>query len=108
MDEKEFKFRPLVRLLTHGPDLANKHARRHVWRRKKIGEAWTPESVVSEAELLNRVILAKALMVYASDQTMHFKTGKEDFEITPRVAKDVMRAAGQLPRKTRKKSRAGT
>jgi len=52
------------------------------------------------------VILAKALMVYASDRTMHFKTEKEDFEITPRVAKDVMRAAGRLPMKARKKSRA--
>ena len=51
------------------------------------------------------MILAKALMVYASDQTMHFKTEKEDFEITPRVAKDVMRAAGRLPAKARKKSR---
>ena len=79
---------------------------RRYWRRKSIGEEWTPESVVSEAELLNRVILAKALMVYASDRTMHFKTEKEDFEITPRVAKDVMRAAGRLPMKARKKSRA--
>jgi uncharacterized membrane protein YsdA (DUF1294 family) len=72
-----------------------------------MGEGWTPEGRVSEQELLNRVILAKALQVYASNQMLHFKTEREDFEITLRVATDVMRASGQYPRKTRKKSRAG-
>jgi uncharacterized membrane protein YsdA (DUF1294 family) len=54
---------------------------------------------LSEQELLNRVILAKALQVYASNQTLHFKTEKEDFEITPRVAIDVIRASGQYTKK---------
>ena len=87
--------------------MGSKHAPRYVWRHRKIGEEWSPESVVSEAELLNRVILAKALMVYASGQTMHFKTEKEDFEITPRVARDVMRVAERLPkRKIQKRNEA--
>jgi len=33
------------------------------WRGKTVGEEWTPEGRVSEEELLNRVILAKALEV---------------------------------------------
>jgi hypothetical protein len=76
------------------------------WRGKNVGEEWTPEGRVSEEELLNRVILAKALEVYASNQTLHFKTRAGDFEITPPVARDVMRAAGRLPTKTRKKKPA--
>jgi len=88
--------------------LANKRPRPHIWRRKKIGQEWTPESIVSEAELLNRVILTKALMAYASNQTMSFKTEKEDLKITPRVARDVMRASGQYPiQRSRKKRRTG-
>jgi hypothetical protein len=81
-------------------------ANKRYWRKRTLGEEWTPEGRVSEQELLNRVILAKALQVYASNQTLHFKTEKEDFEITPRVARDVIRASGQYPRKIRKKNRA--
>ena len=78
---------------------------RRYWKRKTIGEEWTPQGRVSEQELLNRVILAKALQVYASNQTLHFKTEKEDFEITPRVALDVIRASGQYTKKTLQKKR---
>ncbi len=68
------------------------------------GEEWTPEGRVSDEELLNRVILAKALEVYASNQTLHFKTREGDFVITPPVARDVMRAAGRLSaQKSRKR-----
>ena len=48
---------------------------------------------------MNRVILAKALQVHASNQTMHLKTKDGDFEITPRVARDVMKASGKWPAK---------
>jgi hypothetical protein len=75
------------------------------WRRKPTGEEETPEGRVSDQELLNRVILAKALQVYASNQTLHLKTKDGDFEITPRVAKDVMKASGQWPSKRLKKDR---
>ncbi len=79
---------------------------RRYWKRKTIGEEWTPQGRVSEQELLNRVILAKALQVYASNQTLHFKTEKEDFEITPRVAIDVIRASGQYKKEILQKKRA--
>jgi uncharacterized membrane protein YsdA (DUF1294 family) len=75
------------------------------WRRKSTGEQETTEGRVSEQELLNRVVLAKALQVYASNQTLHLKTKDEDFEITPRVAKDVMKASGQWPSKRLKKGK---
>lgn len=48
---------------------------------------------------MNRVILAKALQVHASNQTMHLKTKEGDFEITPRVARDVMKASEKWPKK---------
>ena len=51
---------------------------------------------------MNRVILTKALEVYASNQTLHLHTKESNFEITPAVARDVMRAAGRLPTPTRK------
>jgi len=76
------------------------------WKGKTVGEEWTPKGRVSEEELLNRVILAKALEVYASNQTLHFKTREGDFAITPPVARDVMRAAGRLPAKSRRKKQA--
>lgn len=57
---------------------------------------------MSEQELLNRVILTKALQAYASNKTMHLKTKDGDFEITPRVARDVMKASEKwLPRNRR-------
>jgi uncharacterized tellurite resistance protein B-like protein len=49
---------------------------------------------VSEAELLNRVILAKALVVHSSGKPALLRTVKEEFEITPKVAADIIRAAG--------------
>ena len=73
------------------------------WRRKSIEEGETLEGRVSEQELLNRVILAKALQVYASKQTLHLMTRDGDFEITPQVARDVMKASGQWPQKRLKK-----
>jgi hypothetical protein len=69
------------------------------------GEEETPEGSVSEQELLNRVILAKALQVYASNQTLHLKTKDGDFEITPQVARDVMKVSGQWPSKRLKKDK---
>ena len=60
---------------------------------------------MSEQELLNRVILTKALQVYASNQTMHLKTKDGDFEITRRVASDVIRASGKWPAKKLKKQK---
>jgi hypothetical protein len=74
-------------------------------RRKQAGEEDTQAGRVSEQELLNRVILAKALQVYASNQTLHLKTKDGDFEITPRVARDVMKASGRWPSKRLKKER---
>ena len=71
-------------------------SKRH-WRKKKVEGEWTPEGRVSEQELLNRVILTKALQVHASNQTMHLKTKDGDFEITRRVASDVIRASGKWP-----------
>ena len=59
---------------------------------------------MSEEELLNRVILAKALIAHASGHAMQFRTGKEVLEITPRSAEDVMRESGQYPNRKRKKS----
>lgn len=63
----------------------------------KVEGEWTPEGRVSEQELLNRVILTKALQVNASNRTMHLKTKDGDFEITPLVARDVMKASGKWP-----------
>ena len=48
-------------------------SQRH-WRKKIVEGEWTSEDRVSEQELLNRVILTKALQVHASNQTMHLKT----------------------------------
>lgn len=72
----------------------------------KVEGEWIPEGRVSEQELLNRVILTKALQVYSSKQTMHLKTKDEDFEITPRVAHDVMKASGKWLTKKVKKLKA--
>ncbi len=55
---------------------------------------------------MNRVILAKALQVYASNQTLHLRTKGGDFEITPKVAWDVMKASGQWRQKRRKNNPA--
>ena len=46
---------------------------------------------------MNRVILAKALQVHASKQTLHLKTEAGDFEITPPVALDILKASGKWP-----------
>ena len=74
-------------------------------RKKKVEGEWTPESGVSEQELLNRVILTKALQVHASNQTMYLKTKDGDFEITRRVASDVIRASGKWSAKKLKKQK---
>jgi hypothetical protein len=71
------------------------------WRRKPAGE----KDQISEQEMLNRVILAKALQVYASNETLHLKTEDEDFEITPRVASDVMKVSGNWPAKKLRQTR---
>ena len=74
-------------------------ASKRYWRNKKVQGEWAPEGLVSEQELLNRVILTKALQVYASNRTMHLKTRDGDFEITRRVAVDVITASGKWPAK---------
>lgn len=71
------------------------------WRQRKTETSWDPRDIVSEEELLNRVVLAKALMAYCADQTVHFRTEKEDLEITPTVARDVIREAGLKLKKNR-------
>jgi hypothetical protein len=76
------------------------------WNKKTAGEEWNPEGRLSEEELMNRIILTKALEVYASNQTLHLHTREGDFEVTPLVARDVMRAAKRLPVSTRKKKPA--
>ena len=72
----------------------------HRWRGRALSE-WNPQDVVGEEELLNRVILAKALIVHASGKPALFKTSKERFEITPKVANDIMKAAGFFEKKQR-------
>lgn len=80
-------------------------APKRFWKKKTAEGEWSVEGRVSEQELLNRVILAKALQVHASGQTMQFRTRKEVLEITPQSAEDVMRASGQHPKKIEKKTR---
>jgi len=75
------------------------------WRKKPALEEGTPEGLVSEQELLNRVILAKALQVYASNQTLHLKTKDGDYEITPLVARDLMKTSGHWPSERLKKDK---
>ena len=67
------------------------------WSKKRTRQDLSHESRVSEPEQLNRVILVKALQVYASNRTLNFKAVKGDFEITPRVAKELMNASGKWP-----------
>jgi uncharacterized tellurite resistance protein B-like protein len=69
------------------------------WKGREPLSEWNPDDVVSEAELLNRVILAKALVVHASNKPALLKTVKEEFDITPKVAEDIMRAAGFFDKK---------
>jgi hypothetical protein len=64
------------------------------WKGREPLSEWNPDDIVSEAELLNRVILAKALVVYSSGKPALLRTVKEEFEITPKVAADIIRAAG--------------
>lgn len=80
-------------------------ATKRYWRKKKVEGEWTPDSRVLEQELLNRVILTKALQVYASNQTMYLKTKDGDFEISRRVASDVIRASGKWPANKLKKQK---
>jgi hypothetical protein len=75
------------------------------WRKKADREEWSPGVRVSEQEQLNRVILTKALQVCASNETLHLKTEDEDFEITPRVASDVMKVSGNWPAKKLRQTR---
>lgn len=72
------------------------------WKGREPLSEWNPEDVVSEAELLNRVILAKALFVHSSGKPALFRTAKERFEITPKVAEDIMKAAGFFEKKLHK------
>jgi hypothetical protein len=64
------------------------------WKRREPLAEWNPADTVSDAELLNRVILAKALVVHSSGKPVMLRTIKEEFEITTGVAEDILRAAG--------------
>lgn len=77
------------------------------WKHRPAPDEGKPEGRVSDQELLNRVILAKALQVRASNQTMHLKTEAGDFEITPPVALDILKASGKWPMKKLNKSKRG-
>jgi hypothetical protein len=46
---------------------------------------------VSEEELLNRVIRAKALLALCGNMTVILRTAEGDFEITPKLARKLLR-----------------
>ncbi|HZY47849.1 MAG TPA: hypothetical protein VFE96_08650 [Candidatus Bathyarchaeia archaeon] len=46
---------------------------------------------MSEEELMNRVIRAKAQVALAMGQSVILRTQKETFEITPKLAKKLLR-----------------
>lgn len=77
------------------------------WKHKPAPDKGNPEGSISDQELLNRVILAKALQVRASDQTVHLKTEAGDFEITPPVAFDILKASGKWPAEKLNKNQRG-
>ena len=52
-----------------------------------------PLHIVSEEELMNRVIRAKARIVLAGRQTLTLRTEEGIFEITPKLAKKLLREA---------------
>jgi hypothetical protein len=60
---------------------------------KEFGPDWNPHNAVSEEELLNRVILAKSLIALCSGSTVHLRTKTEDAEITPKIARRLLRLA---------------
>jgi len=53
--------------------------------------------MVSEEELMNRVIRAKAQIVLAGRQTLTLRTEEGIFEITPKLAKKLLREAKPRP-----------
>ena len=70
------------------------HRPRHHRRAgKELDQDWNPKYVVSEEELLNRVILAKCLFVVCSGTTVHFRTETDDMEISPKTARRLLRLA---------------
>jgi hypothetical protein len=69
---------------------------------KELGPEWNPQNAVSEEELLNRVILAKALIVLCSGSTVHLRTESDDMEITPKIARQLI----QLAKTTKAKSKS--
>jgi len=56
-----------------------------------------PLHIVSEEELMNRVIRVKARMVLAGRQTLTLRTEAGVFEITPKLAKILLREAKLRP-----------
>ena len=57
------------------------------WRRPPPVESY----ILSEQELLNRVILAKALIAICGNVTITLRTKEGNFEITPTLAKKLLR-----------------
>ena len=47
--------------------------------------------LLSEEELLNRVIRAKALLALCGNMTVTFRSSEGDFEISPELAKKLLR-----------------
>ncbi len=47
--------------------------------------------ILSEEELLNRVIRAKALLALCGNMTVIFRSSEGDFRITPELAKKLLR-----------------
>jgi hypothetical protein len=56
-----------------------------------------PLHIVSEEELMNRVIRTKARIVLAGRQTLTLNTEAGVFEITPKLAKILLREAKPRP-----------
>jgi len=49
--------------------------------------------ILSEQELLNRVIRAKALLAVCGSMTVTLRTAEGNFEITPEIAKELLRGS---------------
>ena len=58
---------------------------------------WSPEFIVSEVDLLNRVLLAKARLVLAARETRYF----QETPISPDSARELFRLAEINPYDTR-------
>ncbi len=67
------------------------------WKLRTTPSEASSGVIVSNEELLNRIVLLKALQVRAFKRTLHLRTEAEEFEITPSVAFDITTASGTRP-----------